>query len=220
MDLGKSSVEISIAEKKKELAKLISEIKAKGRFKGRTELERLALKLARRSQDKQVVYGSAASSAYAKTIKPRDIDITTEKPYKAARELLKEALKKKIKARLKKKYIPQLKANIYEINSVSYSPIQESKLKHSIKRYGVRQTTLPKEVAALAGTIARTRTQYRSKRDYLKLRRIKQLLEKKQKQKYKEIIERLKKQGENYFFDIIKEPPTMLKARGSKTKWL
>lgn len=218
MDLGKSSVEISIAKKKKELVELVSKIKAKGRFKGRTELERLALKIARRLKDKQIIYGSVASSAYARTIKPRDIDIATKKPYKAARQLLKEALKKKIKAELKKKYIRQIKANIYEVNSVSYSPMQKSKLKHSMVRYRIRQTTIPKEVSALAATIARARTQYRAKRDYLKLRRIKQLLEKKQKQRYQEIIKRLKKQGESYFLDVIKEQHTIFKKKNAK--WL
>lgn len=221
MALGKSSIEISIAKKKKELAEIVSRIKAKERFKGRTELERLALRKAREQQGKQIVYGSAASSAYAKTIRPRDIDIATKKPYMAAKELLKEALKRKIKAKLKKKYIRQIKANIYEVNSVSYSPLQESKLRHSMVRYRVGQTTVSQEVSALAGTIARTRTQYRAKRDYLKLRRIKQLLEKKQKQRYLEIIKRLKEQGENPFLDILKESYTTLKRKQSKNaKWL
>ena len=168
-------LKVSIRKKQKELAELVSEIKARERFKARTRLEKLALKLARESK-KQVIYGSVAARAYARTIRPRDIDIGTPSPYKMARKLKEEALKRGIKAELKKKYIKQIKANIYEVNSVSYSPLQEKKLKESIIKDRLRQTGITTEVKALAGTIARTQAQYRARRDYLKLRRIKLLL--------------------------------------------
>ena len=208
----------SIRKKQKELAELVSEIKAKERFRARTRLEELALKLARESK-KQIIYGSVAARAYARTIKPRDIDIGTPSPYKMARKLKKEALKRGIKAELKKKYIKQLKGNIYEVNSITYSPLQKKKLKESIIKDELRQTGIATEVKALAGTIARTQAYYRSRRDYMKLRRIKLLLEKKKRERFKEIIAQLKKQGESFFLNVLESPESPIKVRG-KQKWL
>ena len=207
----------SIRKKQKELVELVSHIKARERIKAKTRLEALALKLARKSEGRQIVYGSAASSVYAKTIKPRDIDIGTPSPYKMAMELKREALKKGIKAKLKKKYIKELKRNIYEVNSVSYSPLQKKKLKESIVRYKLRQTGITTEVKALARTIARTQTHFRAKRDYLKLRRIKLLLEREKQERYKKIIAQLKKQGESYFLNILDDPGKLIKIK--KSKW-
>ncbi len=212
-------LKVSIRKKQKELAELVSEIKARERFRARTRLEKLALKLARKSEGKQIIYGSVATRAYQRTIRPRDIDITTKSPYKMARKLKEEALKRGIKAKLKKKYIKQIKGNIYEVNSVSYSPLQEKKLKESIVRDELRQTGIATEVKALAGTIARTQAQYRSRRDYLKLRRIKLLLEKKKRERFKELIAQLKKQGESYFLNILESPESPIK-KGRKQKWL
>ncbi len=211
-------LKVSIRKKQKELAELVSEIKARERFRARTRLEKLALKLARESE-KQVIYGSVATRAYARTIRPRDIDIATPRPYEMARKLKEEALKRGIKAELKKKYIKQIKAHIYEVNSVSYSPLEEKKLKESIIKDRLRQTGITTEVKALAGTIARTQAQYRARRDYLKLRRIKLLLEKKKKERFKEIISQLKKQGESFFLNILESPESPIK-KGRKTKWL
>lgn len=212
-------IEQSIRKKQKELAKLVSEIKAKARFKARTRLEQLALKLARQSKGKQIIYGSAASKAYAGTIKPKDIDIGTPSPYRMARKLREEALKEGIKAKLKKKYIKQLKRNIYEVNSVSYSPLQKKKLRESIMKDRLRQTGIATEVKALAGTIARTQTYYRSKKDYLKLRRIRLQLERKKRERFKEIIAQLKKQGESFFLNVLEKPESLIKIKGEK-KWL
>ncbi len=209
-------LKVSIRKKQKELAELVSEIKAKERFRARTRLEKLALKLARK--EKQIIYGSVATRAYQRTIRPRDIDITTKSPYKMARKLKEEALKRGIKAKLKKKYIKQIKAHIYEVNSVSYSPLQKKKLRESIVRDELRQTGITTEVKALAGTIARTQAQYRARRDYLKLRRIKLLLEKKKRERFKELIAQLKKQGESFFLNILESPKSPIK-RG-KQKWL
>ncbi len=209
----------SIRKKQKELAELVSEIKAKERFRARTKLEKLALKLARESEGRQIVYGSVATRAYAKTIRPRDIDIGTPRPYEMARKLKEEALKRGIKAKLKKKYIKQLKGHIYEVNSISYSPLQEKKLKESIVRDRLRQTGIATEVKALAGTIARTQARYRARRDYLKLRRIKLLLEKKKRERFKEIIAQLKKQGESFFLNVLESPESPIK-KGRKQKWL
>jgi len=208
----------AIRRKQKELAELVSEIKAKERFRARTKLERLALKLARESKE-QIIYGSVAARAYQRTIRPRDIDITTPSPYKMARKLKEEALKRGIKAKLKKKYIKQIKAHIYEVNSISYSPLQKKKLKEAIVKDRLRQTGLVTEVKALAGTIARTQAQYRARRDYLKLRRIKLLLEKKKRERFKEVIAQLKKQGESFFLNVLESPEIPIKARG-KQKWL
>jgi len=208
----------SIRKKQKELAELVSEIEARERFRARTRLERLALKLARESK-KQIIYGSVAARAYARTIRPRDIDIGTPSPYKMARKLKEEALKRGIKAELKKKYIKQLKGHIYEVNSISYSPLQKKKLKESIIKDRLRQTGIATEVKALAGTIARTQAHYRAKRDYLKLRRIKLLLEKKKREKFKKIIAQLKRQGESYFLNILEAPESPIKKRGNP-KWL
>jgi len=206
----------SIKKKQKELAELVSEIKAKERFRARTKLEKLALKLARK--EKQIIYGSVATRTFQRTIRPRDIDIATKSPYKMARKLKEEALKRGIKAKLKKKYIKQLKGYIYEVNSVSYSPLQKKKLKESIVKDELRQTGIATEVKALAGTIAKTQAQYRAKRDYLKLRRIKLLLEKKKRERFKELISQLKKQGENPFLNILEAPESPIKKR--KIKWL
>ena len=208
----------SIRKKQKELAELVSEVKARERFRARTRLEKLALKLARESK-KQIIYGSVATRAYQRTIRPRDIDIGTPSPYKMARKLKEEALRRGIKAKLKKKYIKQIKANIYEVNSISYSPLQKKKLKESIVKDQLRQTGIKTEVKALAGTIARTQAQYRARRDYLKLRRIKLLLEKKKRERFKELIAQLKKQGESYFLNILESPKSPIK-KGRKQKWL
>ena len=212
-------LKVSIRKKQKELAELVSEVKAKERFRARTRLEKLALKLARKSEGKQIIYGSVASRAYAKTIRPRDIDIGTPSPYKVAKKLKEEALKRGIKAKLKKKYIKQLKGHIYEVDSVSYSPLQKKKLKESIVKDKLRQTGIATEVKALAGTIARTQSYYRAKRDYLKLRRIKLVLEKKKREKFKELISQLKKQGESYFLNVLESPESPIK-KGGKLKWL
>ena len=209
-------LKVSIKKKQKELAELVSEIKAKERFKARTKLEKLALKLARK--EKQIIYGSVAARAYQRTIRPRDIDIGTKSPYKTARKLLEEAKRRGIKAKLKKKYIKQLKANIYEVNSITYSPLQEKKLRESIVKDKLRQTGIKTEVKALAGTIARTQAHYRAKRDYLKLRRIKLTLEKKKRERFKELIAQLKKQGESYFLNVLESPESPIKGR--KQKWL
>jgi len=209
----------SIKRKQKELAELVSEIKAKERFKARTRLEKLALKLARQSEGRQIIYGSVAAKAYARTIRPKDIDIGTPSPYKMARKLKEEALRRGIKAKLKKKYIKQLKGHIYEVNSISYSPLQKKKLKESIVKDRLRQTGITTEVKALAGTIARTQAHYRLKKDYLKLRRIKLLLEKKKRERFKEIISQLKKQGESFFLNILEAPESPIKKR-RKLKWL
>ena len=209
-------LKVSIRKKQKELAELVSEIKARERFRARTKLEKLALKLARK--EKQIIYGSVAARAYQRTIRPRDIDIATKSPYKTARKLLEEAKRRGIKAKLKKKYIKQIKAHIYEVNSISYSPLQEKKLKESIIKDKLRQTGITTEVKALAETIARTQAQYRAKRDYLKLRRIKLLLEKKKRERFKEIISQLKKQGESFFLNVLESPESPIK-RG-KQKWL
>jgi len=210
-------LKVSIRKKQKELAELVSEIKARERFRARTKLEKLALKLARK--EKQIIYGSVAARAYQRTIRPRDIDIATPSPYKMARKLLEEAKRRGIKAELKKKYIKQLKAHIYEVNSISYSPLQKKKLRESIVRDELKQTPITTEVKALAGTIARTQAQYRARRDYLKLRRIKQLLERKKRLKYQEIISQLKKQGESFFLNVLEEPRSPIK-KGRKVKWL
>ncbi len=212
-------LKVSIRKKQKELAELVSEIKARERFRARTRLEKLALKLARESKGRQIIYGSVATRAYARTIRPRDIDIGTPSPYKMARKLKEEALKRGIKAELKKKYIKQIKANIYEVNSISYSPLQEKKLRGAIVKDELRQTALTTEVKALAGTIARTQAQYRARRDYLKLRRIKLLLEKNKRERFKEIIAQLKKQGESFFLNILEAPESPIK-KGRKQKWL
>jgi len=209
----------SIKRKQKELAELVSEIKAKERFKARTRLEKLALKLARQSEGRQIIYGSVAAKAYARTIRPKDIDIGTPSPYKMARKLKEEALRRGIKAKLKKKYIKQLKGHIYEVNSISYSPLQKKKLKESIVKDRLRQTGITTEEKALAGTIARTQAHYRLKKDYLKLRRIKLLLEKKKRERFKEIISQLKKQGESFFLNILEAPESPIKKR-RKLKWL
>jgi len=209
-------LKVSIRRKQKELAKLVSEIKAREKFRARTKLEKLALKLARK--EKQIIYGSVAARAYAKTIRPRDIDIGTKSPYKMARKLKEEALKRGIKAKLKKKYIKQIKAHIYEVNSISYSPLQKKKLKESIIKDRLRQTGIATEVKALAGTIARTQAHYRARRDYLKLRRIKLLLEKKKRERFKELISQLKKQGESFFLNVLEAPESPIKKR--KIKWL
>ncbi len=209
----------SIRKKQKELAGLVSEIKARERFRARTKLEKLALKLARQSEGKQIIYGSVATRTYAKTIRPRDIDIGTKRPYEMARKLKEEALKRGIKVELKKKYIKQLKGHIYEVNSISYSPLQEKKLKGAIVKDRLRQTGIATEVKALAGTIARTQAQYRARRDYLKLRRIKLLLEKEKRERFKEIIAQLKKQGESFFLNILEAPESSIK-KGRKMKWL
>ncbi len=71
----------------------------------------------------------------------------------------------------------------------------------------------------MAGTIARTQAHYRARRDYLKLRRIKLLLEKKKRERFKEIISQLKKQGEIYFLNILESPESPIK-KGRKIKWL
>jgi len=216
-------LKVSIRRKQKELAELVSEIKARERFRARTKLEKLALKLARESKGRQIIYGSVAAKAYQRTIRPRDIDIGTPSPYKVARELKEEALKRGIKAKLKKKYIKQLKTHIYEVNSISYSPLQEKRLRSSIVKDELRQTAITTEVKALAGTIARTQAYYRARRDYLKLRRIKLLLEKKKREKFKEIIAQLKKQGESFFLNILEAPESPIKIkkqRGGFSKWL
>jgi len=214
-------LKVSIRRKQKELAELVSEIKARERFRARTKLERLALKLARKK--KQIIYGSVAARAYARTIRPRDIDIATKSPYKMARKLKEEALKRGIKAELKKKYIKQLKGHIYEVNSITYSPLQEKKLRGAIVKDELRQTAIATEVKALAETIARTQAQYRARRDYLKLRRIKLLLEKNKRERFKEIIAQLKKQGESFFLNVLESPESPIKikkGKGGFSKWL
>ena len=71
----------------------------------------------------------------------------------------------------------------------------------------------------MAGTIAKTQSYYRAKRDYLKLRRIKLTLEKKKRERFKELIAQLKKQGESYFLNVLESPKKSIKVRG-KQKWL
>jgi len=211
-------LKVSIRRKQKELAKLVERIKAREELLAKTKLQKLALELARKSRGGQVIYGSTAARAYQRTISPRDIDIGTPSPYKTARKLKKEALRKGIKAKLKKKYIKQLKGHIYEVNSISYSPIEEKKIRGSVVRSQLRHTDITTEVKALSGTIARIQSQYRAERDYLKLRRIKQLLERKERIKYQKLIEQLRKQGRTYFLNILEAPESLIK--GGKQKWL
>lgn len=193
-----------IAKKKLILAKLVKVLKKVREFKPRTKQEEIALKLAKKRG--QIVYGSVVTSLYSKNIKPADIDIGARRPLHAAKELKRELLKKGIEAEIKKKYIPTLKKNIYEVNNISYAPLQKSKISKSEMIKRLKVTKLEKEVKALAKTISDPTKYYRAEKDYKRLMQIKKRLrKKKEKQKFLKEITLLKKQGQQQFFNILKK---------------
>lgn len=210
MAIKLSSPEKDVKKKQLLLLQLAKKLKKIKGFKPRTKVEELALKLAR--QKGHIVYGSVVTSRYSSNIKPKDIDISSTKPYQAAKELQKELLKKKIKAEIKKKYIPPLKRNIYEVDSVSYSPIQQSKVSESELYRKLRETKLSKEIKALSKSISDPSRYYRSKKDYNRLMQLKKrLVKKKEKEEFMKQLELLRRQGSNAFLNILKE---------KKQKWI
>lgn len=181
------------AKKRERLMELARGLKQKLSIKARTEEQKLALKLARNSN--QVVYGSAASSGYAPGIKPKDLDINTKNPRLAALRLKRELLKKKgISMQVKKKYIEAIKKNIYEVGTVSYSPIDKKIALNSKLRNKLRATNIKKEILALSGTIVNPYSDYRSYKDFMKLKEIQKQLPKKRQEEYKRIIKELERE--------------------------
>lgn len=198
-----------IEKRKKILIQIIQRLKTIRDLKPKNETQRVALQLA--AKNGQVVYGSSVTGMYSRNIKPKDIDISSKSPLKAAKELQLELLKRKLKAEIKKKYIPQLKRNIYEVESISYSPLSSTKLKGSEEYKQLRISKLAKEVGALAGTISDKKKYYRVMKDYDRLMQLKKrIATKKEKILFTQAVAELKKQGENYFMNVLKEKPKWL----------
>ena len=156
---------MDIIKERKRMAELVRELKAKHIIRTKSKIKQAALKLIKRGQ---VIYGSTASSQYAPSIKPKDIDISVKNPKVAAEVLRKELLKQGIKRSIKEKYIKQIRRKIYEIGNVSYSPLTKVRRLAAIRG----TAALPQEVLALSRTISEPSMYYRSQKDLARLKQI------------------------------------------------
>jgi len=172
------------------LAKLVGELSPKKDIKTRSKIKRIALELAKRR--KQVIYGSAVSSVYARKIHPKDIDISAEQPKEAAKILQRKLAKKGIRRKIKEKYIKKIRRKIYGIGGVSYSPLTKRKLGATVEINKRKTTALQEEVLALSSTITEPTAQFRAKKDLSRLNIIAKKLKKEKRKEFEDILRKLR----------------------------
>jgi len=207
----KKGIPYESAKVRKRMAELVSNIKEKRSVPTNLDrIQKIALATATRQQ---IVYGSGSSSLVNPKIKPSDMDINSPTPRQDAIRLMAALKKKGIKAEVKSKLIKDIRRKIYEVGSVSFSPLDKQKRAGSKVISGIRYTTPTKEVIALSGTAAEPTKDYRYKKDMKRLELIGERLKGKSRKEYQMLLGELQKEKRRRLFLYSTQKANRARAR-------